>query len=154
GESTTGLLDVLYLAHQKSIDYRLRLRGPRKVDPNLALLTIDERAVATIGRWPWPRGTLAKALTNGFENGAKLMAFDISFAEPSQNPALQVEQAMHESGTTSLDNALTGIMPKLDQDDALGKVFAKYSDKIVAGSFFNDPLPAILFPPESDFCRD
>src|SRR4051812_18274166 len=75
GESTLGVADMLYLAHQKSIDYRLRLRGPRPVSPQLALLTIDERAVATVGRWPWPRATLAKSVESAFQQGAKLLAF-------------------------------------------------------------------------------
>jgi adenylate cyclase len=154
GENTMGLSDVLYLAHQKSIDYRLRLRGPRKVSPDLALLTIDERAVATIGRWPWPRSILAKALDKAFQQGARMMAFDISFAEPSQNPAQQVEEVLHQSGNSNLDSTLMQIAPKLDQDQALGEVFSKYADKIVAGSFFANTLHATSWPPETDFCRD
>src|SRR6185312_6452601 len=55
-----GITGFLYTIHQKSIDWRLRARGPRPVAKNLALLAVDERAVESIGRWPWPREVLAK----------------------------------------------------------------------------------------------
>jgi adenylate cyclase len=155
GENTLGIVDMLYLAHQKSIDYRLRMRGPRQVSPNLALLTVDERSVATIGRWPWPRGTLAKAVEKAFDNGAKVLAFDMSFAEPSQNPANQVLTTLHENGKNEYDGLLTSMAPQLDQDEALGRAFAKHADKIVAGSFFQYSMPqAPVWPAETEFCRD
>ena len=72
-----GISAFLYTLHQKSIDWRLRMRGPRPVAKNLALLTVDERAVAAIGRWPWPREVLAKAIDNAYQNGAKLIALDM-----------------------------------------------------------------------------
>ncbi|MBX3022517.1 MAG: adenylate/guanylate cyclase domain-containing protein [Bdellovibrionales bacterium] len=154
GENVLGVADVLYLAHQKSIDYRLRMRGPRKPSPDLALLTIDERAVNTVGRWPWPRATLAKALDNAFKDGAKMMAFDITFSEPTHNPATQVMEKLRELGKTEHDTLLTNLAPQLDQDDALGKTFATHADKIVAGSFYPYTLQSTLWPPETEFCRD
>ena len=75
-----GLTSYLYMAHQKSIDIRLRLRGPRQVDPHLALLAVDERSVETLGRWPWSREVIAKGIENAFQYGAKVMAFDMTFA--------------------------------------------------------------------------
>lgn len=155
GEVTTGVADLLFTAHQKSIDYRLRARGPRSVSPNLALLTIDERAVNTIGRWPWPRMTLAKGLENAFASGARLLAFDISFAEPSQNPAEQVLAVARAEGRADTQTALAGFVEKLDQDQALAKVFQTHADRIVAGAFYTYSNPAATsWPPESDFCRD
>jgi adenylate cyclase len=150
-----GLVDLIYSAHQKSIDVRLRARGPREVSPDLALLTIDEKAVATIGRWPWPRATLAKAIDNTASLGAKALAFDISFAEASQNPAQQVLQQLKSSSsnTADVEKALSVVAPNLDMDEALGKVFAKHGDKIVAGSFTTVSGVA-PWPAETEFCRD
>ncbi len=155
GEEDGGLSGLLMTAHQKSIDYRLRVRGPRKVSPDLALLTIDERAVATIGRWPWPRATIAKAIDHAFSHGAKVMAFDISFAEPSFNPAKEVLKAAEASAITNpeLTRALEELSPQLDNDEALGKVFAKHADKIVAGSFSAEITPT-AWPGEDDYCLD
>ena len=150
-----GVSGVLYLAHQKSIDYRLRARGPRQVSPNLALLTVDERALATIGRWPWPREVLAKALDNAFKFGAKLVAFDMIFSEPSLNPAERVLQAMRQEGKAdpALSNALNSYTERMDSDKAMGSAFTRYADHIVAGSFYNNTLDT-GWPPETEFCRD
>ena len=149
-----GISGVLFTAHQKSIDYRLQVRGPRKVDSNLALLAVDERAVATIGRWPWSREVIAKGLDNLFENGAKLVAFDIIFSEPQLNPAEQVmAQAKAAGAGPEVTSALQSYTEKMDADQVLGAAFAKYADKIVAGSFYNDTLLAV-WPPETEFCRD
>ena len=56
---------------QKSIDFRLIARGPRPGSDEVALLTVDEKAVSSVGRWPWPRELIAKAYENAIKNGAK-----------------------------------------------------------------------------------
>jgi adenylate cyclase len=149
-----GLTGALYLAHQKSIDYRLRVRGPRNVDSNLALLAVDERAVATLGRWPWSRDIIAKGLDKAFGYGAKLVAFDIIFSEPQLNPARQVYDKVKAEGVGGdVANVLQSYTEKMDSDKILGAAYAKYADKIVAGSFFNDTRES-SWPPETEFCRD
>jgi adenylate cyclase len=150
-----GISDLLYTAHQKSIDYRLRVRGPRRVSPQLALLAIDERAVATLGRWPWPRDLLAEGVDKAFGAGAKLLAFDISFAEAGQNPARQVLGRLKLDGRANptIEQAISGVAPELDMDENLGRVFAKYADKIVAGTFYADSITH-EWPAETEFCRD
>lgn len=150
-----GVTGFLYQLHQKSIDWRLRWRGPRPVSKNLALLAVDERAVATIGRWPWPREVVAKAVDNAFKYGAKLVAFDIVFSEPQLNPVQQVYDRMKAKGNLNPEMAKTleSYSDQLDSDKALGAVFAKYGEKIIAGSFYNNPFP-INPAPEIDFCHD
>ncbi len=150
-----GVTGVLYMAHQKSIDYRLRARGPRQVSPNLALLAVDERAVETIGRWPFSRDVIAKALRNAFGYGAKIVAFDIIFSEPQLNPAQQVFEQLKSSGGASGDmaNLLQSYTERMDSDRMLGQDFTKYADKIVAGSFYNNKRTD-NYPPETEFCHD
>lgn len=150
-----GISEFFYMIHQKSIDMRLRLRGPRKVASNLALLAIDERSVATIGRWPFSREVMAKGIENAFKHGAKLVAFDIIFSEPQLNPARQVYDQLKIDNQASgpIADLLTSVAAKMDSDQALASVFTNYSDKIVAGSFFNSMLHS-HYPPETEFCRD
>lgn len=149
-----GISGILYMAHQKSIDYRLRVRGPRKVSPNLALLAVDERAVATLGRWPWSRDVIAKGIENAFHYGAKLIAFDIIWSEPQLNPAQQLFDRMKLEGVNGqINNILQSYTERMDADKTLATTVAKYADKIVAGSFYNNTLGA-QWPPETEFCRD
>lgn len=155
GGANQSLTNLLMIAHQKSIDFRLRARGPRAVSKNVALLTVDERAVEALGRWPWPRALIAKGVENAFANGAKLLAFDMTFSEASNNPATEVFKSAEDSGELTPEKAqwLKAISPRLDNDDALGKAYTKYADRIVAGAFNTQNLEG-HWPPETDFCRD
>lgn len=149
-----GLTGILYMAHQKSIDYRLRMRGPRKPQSNIALLAADERSIATLGRWPWSRDLIAKAVDNAFKDGAKLIAFDITFSEPQLNPAKQVLEKAKASGDNgALPGLLQNYTEKMDMDKSLGDAFTRHADKIVAGAFYNDTL-SNYWAPETEFCRD
>jgi adenylate cyclase len=148
-----GLVSVLRTAHQKSIDFRLKMRGPRPVDKNLALLAVDERAVQTIGRWPWPRDVLAKLIQRALDNGVKVLAFDMAFPEPQQNPVELVEQKARAEGKLSadLEKNLSAFKEDLDADRVLGDVYAKNTDRIVAGAFSSWSQPS---EPEAEFCHD
>lgn len=148
-----GLVSVLKTAHQKSIDFRLKVRGPRPVSKDLALLAVDERAVQTIGRWPWSRDVLAGLVQKAMDNGVKVLAFDMAFPEPQTNPVDTVEQKARAEGklNAELEKSLSSMKPGLDFDKALGDVYAKNADHIVAGSFSSMPIEA---PPETEFCHD
>lgn len=153
-DAEQGVVGLLYTAHQKSIDYRLRLRGPRAVSPNLALLAVDERAVETIGRWPWSRDVLAKALEQAYANGAKVLSYDIVFPEPQLNPAEVLADKIRAGGqpNPALETTLSTYKDQLDADQALGRVYAKYADRTVAGSFAS--VGSAGYAPETEFCRD
>jgi len=153
GKEQHGLAELMHIAHQKSIDYRLRVRGPRPVNERLALLTVDERAVSTIGRWPWPRSVMAQLLEQAFNNGARLLAFDIAWPEPSENPADQVLRTLKDAPDFPFSEKLLNLRGRLDQDLALGDSFKRHADRIVAGSFTTESRAAV-WPPETEFCRD
>ena len=37
-------------------DSKLRLTMPQGIDERIAILNIDEKSLAEVGRWPWGRG--------------------------------------------------------------------------------------------------
>jgi len=151
----SAFTNFMLTAHLKSIDFRLLDRGPRPVHPDLALLTVDERAVNTIGRWPWPRAVIAQAIDNAFKHGAKVMAFDMTFSEPSINPADEVLRAAKESNLADaeLEKTVSAVSAKLNNDEILGKAMAAHSAKIVAGSF-SPEIGTPVWEPYMDFCLD
>ena len=60
------------------------LRGSLSQPADVVVVAIDEPSFGAIGKqWPWPRGVHAKVIDNLFEAGAKVVAFDLIFAEPS-----------------------------------------------------------------------
>lgn len=154
-EGESGFINLMMTAHQKSIDYRLRVRGPRPVAPNLGLITVDERAIETLGRWPWPRHVIAKGIDNAVKYGAKVLAFDISFAEPSLNPAIEVLKAAKDSqlASSALEHTVQQLSPQLDNDEILSKSLAQNADHVVAGAFSAETTPP-FWSGDMDFCFD
>jgi adenylate cyclase len=58
----------------------------------VTVVDIDERSLAKLGQWPWPRTRLADLVTNLTALGAAVIGFDIVFAEPDRlNPGTAAE---------------------------------------------------------------
>lgn len=60
-------------------------------DPNLALITIDEESIgnsqAGLGAFPFPRSVYGRLLRRLAMAGARVVAFDVDFLEPSADPS-------------------------------------------------------------------
>jgi adenylate cyclase len=57
----------------------------------VAIIDIDERSLAELGQWPWPRTVVANIVNRLVSDGAVVIGFDIVFAEPDRT--LPVELA-------------------------------------------------------------
>ena len=54
----------------------------------VTIIDIDEKSLAKLGQWPWPRTRIADLVTNLTKLGAVVIAFDVIFSEPDRlNPA-------------------------------------------------------------------
>jgi len=110
-----GLMDYFGLNatyEAKTLDLRFALRETREPsasDPIVLVLIDDQSMDALKLRWPWPRSIYAKALRNLARAGAKVVAFDLIFSEPSQSSR---------------------------QDDALAAALAESSSRVVLGGKF------------------
>src|SRR3979411_3152455 len=68
------------------IDYRVKTARP------VVIVDIDEKSLAKLGQWPWPRTQIADMVTNLTKLGAAAIAFDIVFAEPDRlNPEVAAD---------------------------------------------------------------
>lgn len=94
-------LEPLEVLDAKTYDYFLRARGPRLPPDSVVIADIDEKSLARIGRWPWPRATLARVVRSLADNGATLIALDIILSEPAESDGLLAE-AIAEAGTVIL----------------------------------------------------
>ena len=72
----------------KTLDLRTVSRGERCPGGDIVIATIDEKSLAELGRWPWPRSTIAKLVDTLKEYEAKVVGFDIVFAEPADTDAI------------------------------------------------------------------
>ncbi len=86
----------------KGIDLLFVLRGPLPAPDPIVIVAIDEPSMAEIGRqWPWPRRLHAHLIQQLNKAGAKVIGFDILFAEPSE-PAEDEELARVLQGTDNV----------------------------------------------------
>jgi adenylate cyclase len=76
-----GLLDCF---ERQTIDTRFSIRGERAA-PNLVMVAIDDASIRRLGRWPFRRSLHAAVIDNLRESGAKVIAVDIQFTEPTVN---------------------------------------------------------------------
>jgi adenylate cyclase len=76
---------------QAARDLVLRLRDTPAPPEPVALVSVDERAVKTHGRWPWPRALQARLIEALKQAGAGVIALDIVYLK-SEGP--EADQAL------------------------------------------------------------
>ena len=75
-------------------DHRLRWQPP-EFEPRVLIVDIDEKSLQEQGRWTWPRRTLARLVERIVDEGrARVLGFDIVFAEPEPAGDLSLAEAI------------------------------------------------------------
>ncbi len=130
--------------------HRFRVPVP---DPDIVLIDIDERSLAAMaadyGRWPWPRDTLATVLAGVEAEGAKVVVFDILFADADQqNP---VSERAFEEAVAASRIAYFPVLRLSPGNDAASKVHASQLVGLVdrsrgGGIAHDDPTLAVALP--------
>ncbi|WP_040599048.1 CHASE2 domain-containing protein [Patulibacter medicamentivorans] len=80
---------VLREAERATVDARFRLRGgdAERVGPvPMALVLIDDRTMQELGRFPFRRRYHAQVIRRLTRDGARAIAYDVQFTEPSERP--------------------------------------------------------------------
>lgn len=89
----------------------LQRASPRPVDELPAVIVaIDDRSLAALGRWPWPRSRLAELIRKVAAQGAGAVGIDIVLPEPD---ALSPERILHDVPDDAL-RARLGAVPTND----------------------------------------
>lgn len=115
-----------------TLDLRFRLRGVRTPGADIALVLVDDRSIAALGRWPWNRTVFADAIARLQKDGARLVVLDFLFSEP--DPSLppdvvaQVRRAVRAGDNTPLQ---ISDPERLDADADLARVMARAGNVLV-----------------------
>src|ERR671922_754802 len=97
-------LPPLSFLELKGLDLLFLLRGPLPPPSEIVVVAIDEPSFAEISKqWPWRRSIHARLIEQLKKAGAKVIGFDVLFAERSQ-PAEDraLERAIWEAGNVVL----------------------------------------------------
>jgi len=73
--------DLIATLDSRGMDSMFRLRGPQPTRNAVAIIDIDEKSLQALGQWPWPRDVVARLIDRIRESGAKVVGFDVVFAE-------------------------------------------------------------------------
>lgn len=137
-----GVLQFGFIDELENIayDYRLRLAADGSIDDRIVIIDIDERSLASEGRWPWPRDKIADLVTNAFDKyDVQLLGFDIAFVEPDESSGLSVLEELASGelrGNEAFKEQLHSMRSGLDHDQLLAK--ALKGRRVILGYFFND----------------
>jgi adenylate cyclase len=125
------LNEMEYLAY----DARLRLSMPGGVDPRVVIIDVDERSLATQGRWPWPRDKLANLVDILFnEYGVEILGFDIVFPEPDEDGVLRQFQQQLANGE-EISEELKSLLEHPSRDEIFANTLAQHN--VVLGYSFD-----------------
>lgn len=104
-------LSLFALLELKGLDLLFTLRGPLSPPEQIIIVAIDEPSMAEIKQqWPWPRSLHARLIRQLHQAGAKVIGFDILFAEPSTPDEDQAfATAAREAGNVVLVSALSVV---------------------------------------------
>ena len=127
-------LGPLELLDARAIDLRLLVRGRDAVSPEVVIVAVDNASLEDVGRWPWPRTTLARLLMAIEAADPKVIGFDIVQSETTAVPDLApLAGRVDASALAEVTAALAAGSP---DDSALAKAIAD-SRRTVLGYFFD-----------------
>ena len=66
----------------------------------IRIVDIDDRSLAQIGQWPWPRTIVAQLVDRLADAGAAVIAFDIAFAEPDRTSPQMLLPLIAQNGVS------------------------------------------------------
>ncbi|RJG01215.1 CHASE2 domain-containing protein [Noviherbaspirillum sedimenti] len=132
---------------QAVYDTRLKLTPP-VFDPRIAIVSIDERSLAEVGRWPWSREVMARMVDQLFDKyRIKALGFDVTFSEPDNTSGYATLAALAQDelrGVPQLGERLRQLKPALDYDARLAR--ALRDRPVVLGYFLSDTLKKGMLP--------
>ncbi len=120
----TGLISLSFPVislSRKLGDFYFRLRSAQPTSEKVALVLIDDSALAHYGRWPWPRKQLAQLVRTVSQFHPRAIGVDIILSEPE-------DEANDSILAAALAEAHNVVLP------------SKISSSI-EGSLWTDPLP-------------
>jgi adenylate cyclase len=100
-----------------SLDLRFRLRGVKPPEPETVVVLVDDRSLAALGRWPLSRRLFAQAVQTLDKAGARVIGFDLLFAEPEKPVPDDVRGAARAAVQAAIDPQLRSALARLAEED-------------------------------------
>lgn len=140
---TADTLGLFHSASSRLSDMAFLDRSP---DARLMVVAIDDASLSRIGRWPWDRSVHAELIRRLSDAGAKVIAVDVNFPEPSnQVNDQELADAIKRAGNVVLPVELSDVVIEkgvyVQQGNAV-KPMSSILGSAAASGFTNLPLDA------------
>jgi len=114
-------------------------------DNKIVILAIDDDSIDRVGRWPWPRTTIADMITKVAEAGARLIGVDIFYSESLQKPRglnaqLQLAELLKQQGKDDEAAKVLAEARAMDEDKVLADAVMKSGNTLMP-MFFDIGTP-------------
>ena len=124
----------------KALDLRMVSRGAMLTGGETVIAVVDDESIKEIGRWPWPRITIAQLVDSFKAAGVKAVGFDIVFSEPDHNSSLkaieELSAAMKKRGIDGSAIALLNKKRETADTDAILARSIRRAQNVTLGYYF------------------
>jgi adenylate cyclase len=148
GEQPTPLLQSLQRMEFTSLDTRFRLRPAYRTPPDsrILIVDIDQKSQEAFGKWPFSRTYFAEMLDVLHDDGAKVVAFDVTFDKPDRTAdpiralwaRLEAEKKQGRTVDSRLEAEVRGLAAEYDADAKFSRSIDRFGS-LVLGNFFLPP---------------
>src|SRR5262249_17675159 len=134
---------ILHLVELKPYDLPFLSRGYIQPSSAVVMALIDEKSLATEGRWPWPRSKIATLIDVLSRDKARVIGLDMAFTEPDENSQLGLIQQFAQQIESlaiphpQLTNFIQESQKLPDTDLTLAQAIQHASAAVVLGYFFH-----------------
>ena len=134
------LIDRLEL---DTLDARFQFRGAVRPDPRIIIVDIDQRSQEVLGHWPFPRFYFGQLLDALRQDGARVVAFDITFSQPDETPLplrtladeLIAQKKQGKPPDPALLRQIAALEKKYDYDQQFADAIQRFGN-VVLGDYF------------------
>jgi adenylate cyclase len=148
GDRSTPLFDFLKRFEYNTLDTRFRYRPARYTppDPRIVVVSVDQRSQEILGKWPFPRKYFGQMLDALHQDGARVVAFDITFDKPDQTSApiralwarLQQQKNAGNPPDPKLAAHVLELADEFDYDAQFAASLRRFGP-VVLGNFYLEP---------------
>ena len=144
-EDSAPILEFFKRFEYSTLDTRFRYRSPKLTPPDnrIVIVSIDQRSQEILGKWPFSRKYFAQTLDALHDDGAKVVAFDITFDKPdlTSEPVralwmkLEERKKRGEKIDPKTDQQIREVAREYDVDSQFGEAIRRFGP-VVLGNFY------------------
>ncbi len=142
GERPTPFFEFVQRLELNALDTRFRYRGRShsRPDSRIVIVDIDQHSQEVLGRWPFSRTHFANMLDSLREDGARVVAFDITFSKPDEvsAPIRELRKEFQDKGgeiDPRFATKFAKVEAKFNTDEQFARAIERFG-AVVLGNFF------------------